>query len=80
MHLLVPRSRSSAKVKVKYKGYIFLKNGRFGGIIVFHKHILFSLFFFFLNHKVYHVKGRLGYATQDSFHDGIFVERTSYSM
>ena len=33
-HLLVPRSRSSAKVKVKYKGYISQKNGRFGGIRV----------------------------------------------
>ena len=25
MHLLVPRSRSSTKVKVKYKGYVFQK-------------------------------------------------------
>ena len=34
MHLLVPRSRSSVKVKVKYEGYISPKNGRFGGIRV----------------------------------------------
>ena len=34
MHLLVPKSRSSAKVKVKYKGYISQNNGRFGGILV----------------------------------------------
>ena len=27
MHLLVPRSRSTAKVKVKYKGYISKENG-----------------------------------------------------
>ena len=36
MHLLVPRSRSSAKVKVEYQGYISQKkkkkNGRFEGI------------------------------------------------
>ena len=32
MHPQVPRSRSSAKAKVKYKGYISKKNGRFGGI------------------------------------------------
>ena len=43
MHLLVPRSRSSAKVKVKYKGYISQKNGRFGGIRVSQTHIVNSL-------------------------------------
>ena len=38
MHLLVPRS--SAKVKVKYKGYISQKMA-VSGAFVFHKHILF---------------------------------------
>ena len=40
MHLLVPRSRSSAKVKVKYKGYISQKMA-VSGAFVFHKYILF---------------------------------------
>ena len=40
MYLLVPRSRSSAKVKVKYKGYISQKMGVLGAFM-FHKHILF---------------------------------------
>ena len=40
MHLLVPRSRSSAKVKVKYKGYISQKMA-VSGAFMFHKHILF---------------------------------------
>ena len=42
MHLLVPRSRSSAKIKVKYKGYISQKMA-VSGAFVFHKHILFFL-------------------------------------
>ena len=42
IHLLVPRSRSTAKVKVKYKGYISQKMA-VSGAFVFHKHILFSL-------------------------------------
>ena len=44
MHLLVPTSRSSAKVKVKYKGYISQKNGRFGGIHVSQTHLVFHVF------------------------------------
>ena len=40
MHLLVARSRSSAKFKVKYKGYISQKMA-ISGAFVFHKHILF---------------------------------------
>ena len=40
-HLLVPRSRSSAKVKVKYQGNVSQKMG-VSGALVFHKHILFS--------------------------------------
>ena len=40
MHLLLPRSRSSAKVKVKYKDYISQKMA-ISGAFVFHKHILF---------------------------------------
>ena len=39
-HLLVPRSRSSAKVKVKYQGNVSQKMGVLGAV-VFHKHILF---------------------------------------
>ena len=45
MHLLVPRSRSSAKVEVKYKGYISQKNGRFGGIRVSQAHLVSQCFF-----------------------------------
>ena len=40
MHLPVPRSRSSAKVKVKYNGLHFSKNGRFGGIRVSQAHLV----------------------------------------
>ena len=40
MHLLVPKSRSSAKVKVKYKDYISQKMAVLGAF-VFHKHIFF---------------------------------------
>ena len=40
MHLLVPRSRSSAKVKIKYHGYISQKLA-VSGSFMFHKHILF---------------------------------------
>ena len=40
MHLLVPRSRSFAKVKIKYKGYISQKMAVFGAFM-FHEHILF---------------------------------------
>ena len=43
MHLLAPRSRSSAKVKVKYKGYISQKMA-VSGAFMFHKHILFHWF------------------------------------
>ena len=39
-HLLVSRSRSSAKVKIEYKGYISQKIAVWGAF-VFHKHILF---------------------------------------
>ena len=39
-HLLVPRSRSSAKVKVKYQGHVSQKMV-VSGALVFHKHILF---------------------------------------
>ena len=39
-HLLVPRSRSSAKVKVKYQSHVSQKMG-VSGALVFHKHILF---------------------------------------
>ena len=41
-HLLVPRSRSSAKVKVKYQGNVSQKMA-VSGALMFHKHILFSL-------------------------------------
>ena len=41
-HLLVPRSRSSANVKVKYKGYISQKMA-VSGTFMFHKHILFCM-------------------------------------
>ena len=46
-HLLVPRSRSSAKVKVKYQGHVSQKMG-VSGALVFHKHILFLLSLVFL--------------------------------
>ena len=38
-HLLVPRSKSSAKVKVKYQGHVSQKVG-VSGALAFHKHIL----------------------------------------
>ena len=38
-HLLLPRSRSFAKVKVKYQGHVSQKMG-VSGALVFHKHIL----------------------------------------
>ena len=41
-HILVPRSRLSAKVKVKYQGHVSQKTG-VSGALVFHKHILESL-------------------------------------
>ena len=40
-HLLVPRSRSSAKVKVKYQGHISQKMAVLGALVL-HKHILFD--------------------------------------
>ena len=43
-HLLIPRSRSSANVRVKYQGHVSQKMG-VSGAIVFHKHILFSIYF-----------------------------------
>ena len=41
-HLLVPRSRSSEKVKVKYRGHVSQTMG-VSGALVFHKHILFFI-------------------------------------
>ena len=41
-HPLGPRSRSSAKVKVKYQGHVSEKMG-VSGALVFHKHISFTL-------------------------------------
>ena len=39
-HLLVPRSKSSAKVKVKYQGHVPQEMG-VSEALVFHKHIFF---------------------------------------
>ena len=39
---LVPRSRSSTKVKVKYQGHVSQRIS-VSGALVFHKHILFKL-------------------------------------
>ena len=39
-HLLLTRSRSSAKVKVKYKGYISQKKAVSGGIRVLQTHLV----------------------------------------
>ena len=41
-HLLVPRSRTSAKVDVKYQGHVSQKMG-VSGAVEFHKHILFVI-------------------------------------
>ena len=49
-HLLVPRSRSSAKVEVKYQGHIFKKNGRFGGNSVSQTHLVSICFLYFVSH------------------------------
>ena len=43
-HPVVPRSCSSAKVKVKYQGHVSQKMG-VSGALVFHKHILFINYF-----------------------------------
>ena len=43
MHLLVPRSRSYAKVKVKYKGYISQKMAVLGGIRVSQSHLVINI-------------------------------------
>ena len=45
-HLLVPRSRSSAKVKVKYQHHISQKMAVLGAL-VFHKHILLAVYIFY---------------------------------
>ena len=42
-HLLALKSRSSAKVKVKYQGHVSLKMDVLGAL-VFHKHILLTKF------------------------------------
>ena len=42
-HLLIPRSRSSAKVKVKYQGHDSKKMGVSGGISVSQTHIVFLM-------------------------------------
>ena len=44
-HLLVPRSRSSAKVKVKYQDHFTQKMG-VSAALMFHKQILFSSTFY----------------------------------
>ena len=46
-HLLVPRSRSSAKVKVKNQGHVSQKMG-VSEALVFHKHILLSCLFYIM--------------------------------
>ena len=43
-HLLAPRSRSSAKVKVKYQGHVSQKMG-VSGALVFHKHFFFQIWY-----------------------------------
>ena len=43
-HLLVQRSWSSAKVKVKYQGHVSQKMGVLGEL-VFHKHIFVCFFY-----------------------------------
>ena len=42
---LVPKSRSSAKVKVRYQGHSFKKKIAVSEALVFQKHILFFFFF-----------------------------------
>ena len=59
MHLLVPRSRSSAKVKFKYKGYISQKMA-VSGAFVFHKHVLFHNVFKSLCFRVFKSQDCLG--------------------
>ena len=68
MHLLVPRSRSSAKVKVKYKGYICLKMA-VSGAFMFRTHLFFFYFRYALvmleslagtRHRIYRLRPRTG--------------------
>ena len=44
MHLVVPGSRSSAKVKVKYKGYISQKMAVSGAFVFQKTHLILKLF------------------------------------
>ena len=46
-HLLVPRSRSSAKVKGQISGSCFSKDGCFGSISVSQTHLVFICLFVF---------------------------------
>ena len=41
-HLLVPRSRLSAKVKVKYQGHVSQKMGVSGGLSVSQTHLVIT--------------------------------------
>ena len=58
-HLLVPRSRSSAKVTVKYKGYISQKMAVWGGIHVSQTHFVYVKYF---NLKYLDIKSLICYA------------------
>ena len=59
-HLLVPRSRSSAKVKVKYQGHVSQKMGVLGAL-VFYKHILFCIMIgVFTEYRLKYSKERKG--------------------
>ena len=48
---LVPRSRSSAKVKVKYQGHVSQKMG-VSGALVFHKHIFVSISYYVFKRRI----------------------------
>ena len=60
-HPLVPRSRSAAKVKVKYQGHVSQKMG-VSGALVFHKHILF----FFVKFSVKVLAALLSHTVRDT--------------
>ena len=45
-HLLVPMSRSSANIKVKYQGHVSQKMGVLGGISVSQTHLVFLAYMY----------------------------------
>ena len=79
-HLLVPRSRSSAKVKVRYQGHVSQKMG-VSRALVFHKHILSPLLSMFSNFPktcFKNITSKLPSAKSDTF--SVSLAESKYQM